>query len=161
MSGMDDALHATDDALVRLRRLWSATHTRPMAADNPPVEMSSVLVVEACARAADRGHEATVGEVAEFADVEHSTATRLVDRAVRAGLVARARSPRDARRTVVRLTAAGRDLQREASAFRLSWLGGVLAGWAPEEVATFATLLSRFADQVGDAGPWSPPPPGA
>jgi DNA-binding MarR family transcriptional regulator len=161
MSGIDDSLRTTDDALVRLRRLWSASHTRPMAAENPPVEMSSVLVVEACARAAARGRQATVGDVADFADVEHSTASRLIDRAARSGLVVRARSRTDARRTDVRLTGAGHALQQEASAFRLTWLARVLADWPAGDVATFAGLLSRFADQVGDTGPWSPQPPDA
>jgi DNA-binding MarR family transcriptional regulator len=162
MSGIDPALRATDDALVRLRRLWSATHTRPMAKDDPPVDMSSVLVVEACARAAAEDRPATVGDIAEFADVEHSTASRLIDRAARSGLVTRTRSTQDARRTVVGLTGAGRALQREAAAFRLTWLARVLADWPETEVVVFARLLGRFADQVGDRGPWTPqPPPGS
>jgi DNA-binding MarR family transcriptional regulator len=161
MSGIDPVLRTTDDALVRLRRLWSATHTRPMAKDNPPVDMSSVLVVEACARAAAEDRRATVGDIADFADVEHSTASRLIDRAVRAGLVTRARSAEDARRTIVQLTEAGQALQREAAAFRITWLARVLADWPEVDVATFAELLSRFADQVGDTGPWSPHPPPA
>jgi DNA-binding MarR family transcriptional regulator len=157
MSGTEDDLHRTDDALVRLRRLWSSTHTRPMADSDAdtPVEMSSVLVVEACARAGDA--DATVGAVAEFADVQHSTASRLVERAVRAGLVTRTRSAVDARQTVLRLTDAGRALQRQATAFRLGWLAQVLADWPEDDVAAFAALLHRFADRVGDTGPWTPP----
>jgi DNA-binding MarR family transcriptional regulator len=161
MSGVDPALRATDEALVRLRRLWSATHTRPMARNDPPVDMSSVLVVEACARAAAEDRAATVADIADFADVEHSTASRLVDRAARGGLVTRARSAEDARRTVVGLTGAGRALQEEAAAFRLGWLARVLADWPETDVVAFAALLGRFADQVGDTGPWTPqPPPG-
>lgn len=158
--GAEVDLHRADDALVRLRRLWSSTRTRPMADSDPahPVEMSSVLVVEACARAGDAG--ATVGTVADFADVQHSTASRLVDRAVRAGLVTRTRSAADARRTVLRLTDAGRALQRQATAFRLGWLAHVLADWPERDVATFAALLDRFADRVGDTGPWTPRPGG-
>jgi DNA-binding MarR family transcriptional regulator len=121
-----------------------------------PVEMSSVLVVEACARAGDA--ETTIGAVADFADVQHSTASRLVDRAVRAGLVTRARSAVDARQTVLRLTGAGRALQRQATAFRLGWLAEILADWPEHDVATFAALLDRFADRVGDTGPWAPRP---
>jgi DNA-binding MarR family transcriptional regulator len=125
--------------------------------------MSSVLVVEACARAMAAGSDPAIADVAAFADVEHSTASRLVDRAVRAGLVTRTRSARDARRTALHLTEAGRALQHRATAFRLGWLAGVLTDWPPEDVTRFAQLLDRFADRVGDAGPWSrqpAPPPG-
>ncbi len=149
-------LRRTDDALVRLRRLWSSTHTRPMAEAAPPVEMSSLLVVEACARIAAQGAEPSVRDIAGFADVEHSTASRLVDRAARAGLVTRARSTMDARRTAVHLTDAGRALQHRAAAFRLDWLTEVLADWPEDDIATFARLLGRFADTVADAGPWTP-----
>jgi DNA-binding MarR family transcriptional regulator len=161
MTDPDGDLRRADDALVRLRRLWSSAHTRPMADDDPPVEMSSVLVVEACARAAATGAEPAVADVAAFADVEHSTASRLVDRAVRAGLVTRTRSARDARRSALHLTGAGRALQHRATAFRLGWLAGVLADWPRDDVTRFAQLLDRFAERVGDAGPWSrQPPPG-
>lgn len=45
---MSDDLLTIDASLVRLRRLWSTAPRR--TADPEPVEMSSVLVVEACAR---------------------------------------------------------------------------------------------------------------
>ncbi len=144
---MSDDLLAVDDALVRLRRLWTAAPRRVGA---PSVDMSSVLVVEACARGGDA--EVTVGDVARFAAVEHSTASRLVDRAVRAGLFDRADSARDARRTVLILTPGGQELRDRAVAFRMAWLGGMLAGWAPDDVATFARLLSRFAAVVTERG---------
>lgn len=155
------ALRRTDDALVRLRRLWSAAHTRPMTVRDPPVDMSSLLVVEACVRVGAQGREPSVGDVAAFADVEHSTASRLVERAARAGLVTRARSATDARRTAVHLTGAGRALQERAAAFRLDWLAGVLADWPEDDVAAFARMLARFADAVGDAGHWTTRPPGS
>jgi DNA-binding MarR family transcriptional regulator len=155
MSGTEWDVWQADDALVRLRRLWSSSHTRPMADSDPPVEMSSVLVVEACARARA---DVTIGDVAAFADVKHSTASRLVDRAVRAGFVTRARSAADARRAVLRLTDAGRALQQRATAFRLEWLAQILADWSAHDVALFAELMHRFADQVSDTGAWTPRP---
>ncbi len=144
---MSDDLHAVDDALVRLRRLWS---TAPRRAGTPAVEMSSVLVVEACARGGDA--DVTVGDVARFADVQHSTASRLVDRAVRTGLVDRATSARDARRTVLLLSPSGRELRERAVTFRMAWLDGILVAWAPDDVARLAELLGRFAALVTETG---------
>lgn len=139
---------------MRLRRLWSATPRRP--GDPNPVEMSSVLVVEACARGADGGHEVSVGDVARFADVEHSTASRLVDRAARSGLLDRTPSAGDSRRTALVLTPAGRKLRARSVAFRTAWLTGILDGWDIADVHTFAGLLDRFAALVvarGGPGP--------
>jgi DNA-binding MarR family transcriptional regulator len=144
-------LGRADDALVRLRRLWSPEHARVVDPDGRRVEMSSVLVVEVCARAGDDG--LAVGEIAGQLDVEASTASRLVDRAVRAGLVERGRSAADARRSVIRLTADGRALRTEAFGFRLAWLGGVLDDWSDADVAAFAGFLERFAGAVAEAGP--------
>ena len=143
---MDGPLHEIDDALVRLRRLWSTAPRGP--------DMSSVLVVEACAR---RSVPSTVGEVARFAGVEHSTASRLVERAVRAGYVERAA---DGRRAALRLTASGRELRERAVAFRTAWLAGVLEEWPEADRALFARLLGRFSTDIGEHGPGTllPPP---
>ena len=145
------ALDAVDAALVRLRRLWTAP---PHLIDDQgqPVEMSSLLVVEGCARHAAAGREGNVGTLAEFADVTHSTASRLVERAVAVGLVVRAPSPEDGRRTALTLTPAGWALRERAVAFRRRWLSQTLADWPDHDVAALGDLLTRFADAVAVSG---------
>ena len=152
--GRDGDLEALDEALVRLRRLWTASRASVVDELGRRVEMSSVLVVEACART--RATETSVGDVAVFLDVEPSTASRLVDRAARTGLVRRTASTVDARRSALVLTDAGRALRTRAVAARLGWLGGVLQDWPEDEVRALADALGRFADAVADA-----PPPGS
>jgi len=144
-------LHDVDGALVRLRRVWTAP---PTLFDHrgQQVELSSVLVVEGCARHVTDGREPTVGGLADFADVAPSTASRLVDRAVAAGFVERGPSPADARRAVLRLTPAGEALRADAVAFRLDWLGRTLSDWSDDDTAALATLLTRFADAVAARG---------
>ncbi len=142
---MDPVLHEIDDALVRMRRLWSTAPRGP--------DMSSVLVVEACAR---RPAPATVGDVARFAGVEHSTASRLVDRAVTAGYVERAT---EGRRAALHLTGPGRELRERAVAFRTAWLAGVLGSWPDADRAAFARLLGRFSADMGERGPGTLLPP--
>jgi DNA-binding MarR family transcriptional regulator len=110
--------------------------------------MSSLLVVEALARHTSSGETASVGDVATFCDVEHSTASRLVDRAVRSGLVARAPSQQDARRSALALTADGTVVRDRATAFRTHWLAEVLSQWSPDDVTAFAAALHRFAASV-------------
>lgn len=146
MSGAQP-LEQVDTALVRLRRLWSG-QPQVLDDDGSPVEMSSVLVVEGCARGAVHGTEVSVGTIAEFADVRHSTASRLTDRAVTAGLIARAPSVVDRRRTALVLTPAGQALRARALAFRMRWLRQVLAEWSDRDAAALGELLARFADDV-------------
>jgi DNA-binding MarR family transcriptional regulator len=141
-----------DDALLRLRRLWTAPPPALVLeeGDGEPVTLSSVLVVEACARAEG---EVGVGEVGRFLDVEHSTASRLVDRAVRGGLVERTASEVDARRVALRLTPSGQALRERAVGFRIGWLGHVLADWDAADVQALAQALTRFAEAITKAGP--------
>jgi DNA-binding MarR family transcriptional regulator len=49
----------------------------------------------------------TIADLAERMQVSHHSAVELIDRGVEAGLLARRRDPRDARRVRVRLTAKG------------------------------------------------------
>ena len=146
-------LAALDEALVRLRRLWTASRAHVVDDLGQRVEMSSVLVVEACARAQAAGAESAVGDVAAFLDVEASTASRLVDRAARAGLVRRTASEVDARRSALVLTEAGHALRTRAVAARLAWLGGVVHDWTEPDVRALAEVLGRFADAVGATPP--------
>jgi len=143
-----DALVSLDGALVRLRRLWSAPRRMLIDDTGRHVEMSSVLVVEACALGAVRDVEVGVNDVAEFTDVAPSTASRLVDRAVRAGLVHRTSSPRDSRRSALTLTPAGEALRNRAVTTRLAWLAAVVDDWDDADRDTLAGLLGRFAESV-------------
>ena len=143
-----DDLPLLDEALVRLRRLWTASRAHVVDELGRRVEMSSVLVVEACARAGEATTEVTVCDVAAFLDVEPSTASRMVDRAATAGLVLRAASRVNGRRAALHLTDSGRALRARATAARLGWLGGVLAGWPSEDVHVLGSVLTRFADAV-------------
>jgi DNA-binding MarR family transcriptional regulator len=149
-------LHLLDEALIRLRRLWTASRTHVVDDLGRRVEMSSVLVVEACARAEPGTAEMTVGDVAVFLDVEPSTASRLVERATAAGLLRRSASAVNGRRATLHLTDAGRALRARATAARLGWLSDVLADWAHEDVQVLGSALTRFADAVAVA----PPPAG-
>lgn len=149
-------LDVLDDALLRLRRLWSPSRQRLVDDVGVAVEMSSLLVVEACARGAAAGREVSVADVASLADVVPSTASRLVDRAACAGLVERGESRVDPRRAALSLTERGAMLQTRAYTARTAWLAGQLHDWPMRDVDHFAELLARFAnilDHDGDTRP--------
>lgn len=148
----EEHLDDLDRALVRLRRLWSAPRSS-IDDGGTPVDMSSILVVEACARGEEAGEDTSIRDIAAFTDTEHSTASRLVDRAAKTGLVRREPSPADARRTRVVLTDSGRHTRERATAFRLAWLTEILRDWPTDDAAHLAGLLTRFADEVDRHGP--------
>ncbi len=148
----DESYLLVDDALIRLRRLW--TGTAPSAATtadrSTPVEMSTVLVVDAIHRllVTQPQAEVTVAAIADRLDVAASTASRIVDRAVTASMVTRGASTVDPRRVALTLTPHGQTLLMEAGTFRRSYVARVLEGWTKAEVDIFAKLLDRFATAV-------------
>ena len=85
--------------------------------------------------------------------VTHSTASRLVTRAVVAGMVARNRSPSDPRRAALALTGAGGRPVAASREFRTGYLDGLLADWSTADVATLADSLDRFATAVSATKP--------
>jgi DNA-binding MarR family transcriptional regulator len=149
-------LDVLDDALLRLRRLWSPSRQRRVDDDGVAVEMSSLLVVEACARGAAAGREVSVADVASLADVAPSTASRLVDRAASTGLVERGTSLVDPRRTALSLTERGATLQARAYTARTTWLASQLHDWPERDVDHLAQLLARFADTLDHDGDTPP-----
>lgn len=87
-----------------------------------------------------------VTEIAEAVGVDQPRASRLVNDATDAGLLRRSPDPRDGRRSVVELTAAGREhLQRTLRERRAALTSG-LADFTESETATLATLLERFVE---------------
>ena len=87
-----------------------------------------------------------ISEIAEAIHVDQPRASRLVNEAAERGLVTRRADDRDARRSVVELSDAGRRLLESAHATRRSAVTTALSGFTPEEVSTFSALLARFVE---------------
>ncbi|WP_265523615.1 MarR family winged helix-turn-helix transcriptional regulator [Oerskovia flava] len=142
VDGQSD-LAQLDRALVRLRRFFEAPAV--LDDDGASVELSTLLVLDAVTCAPTAAEKWTVRDVARQLDVAHSTASRFVTRAERAGAVKRGASGTDRRETVVEATEAGRALAERAAHFRLARLEGITGTWEPRDVAALAALLDRFA----------------
>lgn len=89
----------------------------------------------------------TVSTLAEMALSKQPTLTKVLDRMVKDGLVARLEDAADRRRTFVRLTEKGRTLAADLVPLAREHEAHVLAGYAPREAAalkrTLKTLILR------------------
>lgn len=135
-----------DGALVRLRRFLDV----PWAFDDDRerVKRSTLIVLEALPDA-----PLSVSGVAAWLGVTHSTASRLVSRAVAAGAVTRTVAAQDHRTVLVTATPVGRDLLRRARRFRRRRIHTILAGWGEADVTALAALLERFERSVREHDP--------
>jgi DNA-binding MarR family transcriptional regulator len=151
---LHEDLLALDAAIARLRRMWESPRSRRrfLARLGEDVDPALIRTLRAIEVADDP--EPGVRDVAEVLGVDTSTASRLVDSAVSAGLAVRTTSTRDRRRARLALSDEGRALRRRTLEVRTALLAERTAGWAPEEVATLATLLDRLARSMvaDDAG---------
>lgn len=157
-------LTVIDGALIALRRFWTAQE-RPTVLRRDVgkgVELSTVFVADAIDRAGRADGSATLAQVADCLDIASSTASRLVDRAVAAGMVRRTQHE-DRRRRPVALTEAGQALVADSTVFRTQHLAQVMGPWPDRDVERYARLLSRFAEdsrRVGATPSAHPHPPG-
>jgi MarR family transcriptional regulator, transcriptional regulator for hemolysin len=94
------------------------------------------------------GLHATQREIAEDVGVEGPTLTHHLNRMEAAGLVTRARDPRNRRAHQVEMTAAGELAFRSLLARVQEFDRRLRAGFANEELATLRRLLERLADNA-------------
>jgi DNA-binding MarR family transcriptional regulator len=86
--------------------------------------------------------------LAERALLDASTVSRHVRSLEAAGHLARTDDPDDRRASRIAVTDSGRALLRDALDARGRVLDQALAGWAPADRATLATLLNRLAEDM-------------
>jgi DNA-binding MarR family transcriptional regulator len=91
-----------------------------------------------------------MGDLAEALRVDPSTATRAIERLVRAGLAERAPCTDDKRVVKVSATTAGRDRYAAVSAIRMESLDRILARYTPEERPVLADYLDRFVEALDE-----------
>jgi DNA-binding MarR family transcriptional regulator len=90
-----------------LRTLTSSSERKTRRHGITPQQYQLLLVIKG---APDRSEQLSVGKVAAALQVAQSTATELIARAEDRGLVSRAGSQEDARRSIVRLTELGEEV---------------------------------------------------
>jgi DNA-binding MarR family transcriptional regulator len=141
-----NAVAAIERAMVALRRSQTrrTLHRRVAGDAATPAEAATVQVLDAIEAAGDRGEVLTVNGVADALGVDQPRASRLVARAVDAGLVRRGADPDDGRRSLLTLTSSGRGMLAHVQRVRRAAVQSAVAGWSPEDRTTFARLLVAY-----------------
>ena len=138
-SAEEPLLDQIGPALSRLRRRTPAGSR----------DLSRNLVLNVVA---DAPGEMTVGGLAEEMGVAQPVASRTVAACIADGLLRRAASQADGRRTVLELTDHGEAERTRFATEQRAAFEDITTAWAPEERAQFARLLVRYAT---DAAAWS------
>jgi DNA-binding MarR family transcriptional regulator len=125
--------------LMRALRVVKRQH--PPAVTAVPVGMAGIL-----AAIGDDGSH--VKDLAARCALDPSTVSRAVSALVRHGLVERMADPSDGRASVLGPTEAGRAALRATEAWYDGMLADALAGWTPDELDAFASMLRRFTGDV-------------
>ncbi len=89
-------------------------------------------------------------ELSELVGRDYSTVSRQVAKLDELGLVARCPSPQDKRVRAAVITEQGQVMVSALDAARQKLFAKLLAEWDPDEVATLAVLLRKFADGALD-----------
>ena len=119
---------------------WSGGHHGP-----PGLAGAARFRLLEALEAADSDERMGISEVAAAIGVDQPRASRLVNDAAERGLVRRSGAPGEPRRSVIALSDAGRAMLDTARASRRSAVTEALADFTPDETATLAALLTRFA----------------
>jgi DNA-binding MarR family transcriptional regulator len=128
--------------VVRQRPGW---RRRLLGSTAPVTSVSTLRVLRAVEQAEEVGNGASIGDVAEYMAVEHSTASRTVGPVVAAGLLTKTLAADDQRRCVLVLTDAGHDALAAVTNRRRELVADVVTDWADDDVDALVTLLDRLA----------------
>jgi DNA-binding MarR family transcriptional regulator len=147
------SLDALDDALVAVRRvLQRPGYRRRIAAGTGAVELGTLRLLRAVQRWSGAP---SIGDVAELLIIDPSTASRVVDRALAAGLLEKRTCADDGRRARLHLTEQGEAVLDAATRQRRSVLAEVTADWTTDDldglVGRLEELLAGFDRVTGDA----------
>ncbi len=93
----------------------------------------------------------TMGELSDRLMVSNGNITGLVDRLVTEGLIGRAPSPSDRRRSRVRLTPAGKRAFDAMTPVHERWIDELFAGLTRTEMAELLVLLAKVKQSVQSA----------
>lgn len=97
------------------------------------------------------GHgEINLNRLAELLDVNASTAMRMIDRLLAAGMVIRRDNPANRREVLLGLTQRGRGLVRRVTAKRRKEIARIVTALPPGQRAGLTEALRSFAEAAGE-----------
>ncbi|MFN7091348.1 MAG: MarR family winged helix-turn-helix transcriptional regulator [Allorhizobium sp.] len=145
--GGDSSLAIIGHAMTRMRLLIGRRFIGRMALQRigTGLELSDLDAIGVIKRIGSQ-QEVTVGTIAEQLRIDPSRGSRIVADLVKQGLLERAASQEDGRRSLVRVTAAGRKVLDEIEAIKRETITEATAGWSDADVETFGRLYARFTE---------------
>ena len=146
MSARSTLLDALNDALVSVQRMprRPAYRQRLLESVDLPGGLGGFRVLRAVE--IHRGGAPSIGELAESLVVDPSTASRLVERCVAAGLLAREAQTGDRRRARLHLTSRGIARLERVGDSRRALFGQLTESWGDEDLQQFVRLLHRLLE---------------
>lgn len=135
-----------DELLVRIHivRQRPGWRRRLIDASGSVPSLSTLRVLRAVEHREKAGQSASVGEVAEYMAVEHSTASRTVGNVVAAGLLTKTHDAEDQRRCALTLTDDGRKALADVTERRREMVAETVAEWPESDVDTLVGLLEQL-----------------
>ncbi|WKG04686.1 MarR family winged helix-turn-helix transcriptional regulator [Mycolicibacterium sp. HK-90] len=135
-----------DELLVRIHvvRQRPGWRRRLIDASGVVPSLSTLRVLRAVEQREKAGLSASVGDVAEYMAVEHSTASRTVANVVTTGLLTKTLATDDQRRCVLALTEKGRTALAEVTERRRDMVAETVAGWPEADVDKLVDLLQQL-----------------
>ncbi|WP_327235991.1 MarR family winged helix-turn-helix transcriptional regulator [Streptomyces sp. NBC_01317] len=147
----DDALlDAVGAAFARLRRRTALVDVDPPVTRKDMARNQVINVVD------EADGEMTVGGVAYQLTVDSSVASRMVSDCITAGLLVRAASQSDGRRTVLLLTPEGIALRDRFSSQHRQAFEHITRDWPQAKRLEFARLLVDYAEAAAELGTRTP-----
>lgn len=141
------ALAMVGQAMTRMRLLIGRRFIGRIALKRmgTGLELSDIDAIGVIKRIGSQ-EEATVGAIAEQMRIDPSRGSRIVADLVRQGLLERAASQEDGRRSLVRITEAGRGVLDAIEAIKRETIVEATAGWTQDDIETFGRLYMRFTE---------------
>jgi len=134
------------DAVLSASRVLVAIAARSLADAGEEVTLTQYRSLVVLASRGPQG----VAALAEAVAVTPPTASRLVDRLVKKGMVRRRTDRQDRRQVRIALTESGRHLIDAVSARRRQEIAALLAAIAPETQRSVVDALSQLAEVAGE-----------
>lgn len=141
--GIDtDDVDAVTRAVLTASRLLVAVTTRSLAAVEEHVTLPQFRLLMVLSQHRD----AKLVELAEWLAVNPSTAMRMLDRLIVAGLAERETNPDNRRETVLRVTPEGNRLVTEVTAGRRREIAAIVERLAPHQRTALVEALTAFTE---------------
>lgn len=141
-----DDVDAVTDAVLTASRLLVALSAKSIAAVDETITLPQFRLMVVLYT----GGPMKLTAIAEVLGVNPSTATRMVDRILTAGLITRETNPASRREMIIDLTPTGREQVREVTRRRRAMIRQIVRRMAPTTRRGMVRALSAFAAAGGE-----------